>query len=321
MHAAARAKTPRTKPAADPWQALPGLADLFDSQTPQPFFKGSKVSALEELALTETKLLEQTASILGISLAQLVKAGTLVYAKREFLNHNKYSAAEGGDSESALLRSGSGVAGVAANPPIPITPAKLATRALTGYPTALRWLKIHHPELLVSKPDEASVAPVAVAPVAPVVAPEPKPEPETVVQKQPESAPKKRSTAKASAKLLPKPLRNPKTHPELLADDHHAKTALKPSDTAQGDHAPPRRKNAANASVTPRKSLSRRQTCPGPGEIRKTARPSFFMPKNSEQPASWRAFTKPPSRRAQPEEPVALDFGARAQDFLNCSYH
>jgi hypothetical protein len=72
-----------------------------------------------------------------------------------------------------------------ANPPIPITPAKLATRALTGYPTALRWLKIHHPELLVSKPDEASVAPVAVAPVAPVVvAPEPKPAPpETVVQK------------------------------------------------------------------------------------------------------------------------------------------
>jgi hypothetical protein len=140
MHAAARAKTPRT-PAADPWQALPGLADLFDSQTPQPFFKGSKVSALEELALTETKLLEQTASILGISLAQLIKAGTLVYAKREFLNHNKYSAAEGGDSESALLRSGSGVAGVAdarilaayqamagANPPIPITPAKLASR-------------------------------------------------------------------------------------------------------------------------------------------------------------------------------------------------
>ena len=91
----------------------PRLADLFDSQTPQPFFKGSKVSALEELALTETKLLEQTASILGVSLAQLVKAGTLVFAKREFLNHQKYSAAEGGDSESALLRSGSGVAGVA----------------------------------------------------------------------------------------------------------------------------------------------------------------------------------------------------------------
>jgi hypothetical protein len=64
LHAAARAKTPRTKPAADPWQALPGLADLFDSQTPQPFFKGSKVSALEEVTLTETKLLEQTASIL-----------------------------------------------------------------------------------------------------------------------------------------------------------------------------------------------------------------------------------------------------------------
>jgi hypothetical protein len=116
---------------------LPGLADLFDSQTPQPFFKGSKVSALEELALTETKLLEQTASILGVSLAQLVKAGTLVYAKREVLNHQKYSTAKGGDSESALLRSDSGVAGVAdarilaayqamagANPPIPINPGQ-----------------------------------------------------------------------------------------------------------------------------------------------------------------------------------------------------
>jgi hypothetical protein len=34
-----------------------------------------------------------------------------------------------------------------ANPPIPITPAKLATRAVTGYPTALRWLKIHHPRI------------------------------------------------------------------------------------------------------------------------------------------------------------------------------
>src|SRR5271166_5845292 len=201
MHAAARAKTPgtrRSKPAAaDPWQALPRLADLFDSQTPQPFFKGSKVSALEESALTETQLLEHTAALLGVSLAQLVKAGTLVYAKREFLNHQKYSTAEGGDSESALLRSGSGVAGVAdariqaayqvmADAKVPITPAKLATRAVTGYPTALRWLKIHHPELLVSKPDEASVAPVAVvAPAPPVVAPEPKPSPE-IVQKQPD---------------------------------------------------------------------------------------------------------------------------------------
>ena len=84
-----------------------------------------------------------------------MKAGTLVYAKREFLNHKKYS---GGDSE-ALLRSGSGVACVAdariqaayeslATAKLPITPAKLATRALR-LPTALRWLKIHHPELLV----------------------------------------------------------------------------------------------------------------------------------------------------------------------------
>jgi hypothetical protein len=129
-----------------------------------------------------------------------------------------------------------------ANPPIPITPAKLATRAVTGYPTALRWLKIHHPELLVPKPDqpndEASVAPVAVAPAPPVVlAPEPKPSPPEIVQK-PDPAPKKRGTVKANAsKLLPKPLRNPKTHPELLADEAPlAKTAQKLRDTAPGDH-------------------------------------------------------------------------------------
>jgi hypothetical protein len=45
---------------------------------------------LEELALTETQLLEQTAALLGVSLAQLVRAVALVYAKREFLNHKKY---------------------------------------------------------------------------------------------------------------------------------------------------------------------------------------------------------------------------------------
>jgi telomere resolvase len=32
-------------------------------------------------------------------------------------------------------------------------------------------------------------------------------------------------------------------------------------------------------------------------------------------------FTKPPSRRDQPEEPVVLDFGARAQDFLKRIIH
>jgi hypothetical protein len=65
MHAATRrAKTPRLKPSANPWQALPRLADLFDPDAPQPFFKGSKVPELEELALTETQLLEQTAALL-----------------------------------------------------------------------------------------------------------------------------------------------------------------------------------------------------------------------------------------------------------------
>jgi hypothetical protein len=158
MHAAARAKTPgtrRSKPAADPWQDLPRLADLFDSQTPQPFFKGSKVPELEELTLPETQLLEQTAALLGVSLAQLVKSGAIVYAKREFLNHKKYSAAAEGGSESALLRSGSGVAGVAdarilaayqamagANPPIPITPGQARHQNRHRIRPAL---KIHHP--------------------------------------------------------------------------------------------------------------------------------------------------------------------------------
>jgi hypothetical protein len=142
--------------AADPWQDLPGLADLFDSQTPQRLSSRAQKSG---------------SGVAGVADARILAA---------------YQAMAG------------------ANPPIPITPAKLATRAVTGYPSARRWLKIHHPELLVSKPDEASVAPVVVAPVAPpVVAPEPKPSPETVVQNP---APKKRGTAKASAKLLPKPL-------------------------------------------------------------------------------------------------------------------
>jgi hypothetical protein len=79
---------------------------------------------------------------------------TYIYA--ELHQSQKYlspSPAAEGDSEVALLRSG-GVAGVAdtrilaaferlAAAKVPITPAKLATRALTGYPTALRWLKIH----------------------------------------------------------------------------------------------------------------------------------------------------------------------------------
>jgi hypothetical protein len=172
-----------------------------------------------------------------------VKAGTLVYAKREFLNHKKYSAAAEGDSE-ALLRSGSGVAGVAdariqaayetlAAAKLPITPAKLATRALTGYPTALRWLKIHHPDLLVPKPPKPDA-----------------PKPDTVpaeqaktttqaktAQKLPEAAPRKRVAAKAQKP--PKRLRNPKNYPELLVttpEGAHAKTAQKHPAAAPADH-------------------------------------------------------------------------------------
>ena len=69
------------------------------------------------MTLTETQLLEQTAALLllGVSPAQLVRTGALVYAKREFLNHKNYlsPAAAEGDAEPALLRSRSGVPGAA----------------------------------------------------------------------------------------------------------------------------------------------------------------------------------------------------------------
>ena len=141
--------------------------------------------------------------------------------------------------EQNLPRSGSGVAGVAdlriqaaydalLASKNPITPAKLATRALTGYPTALRWLKIHHPELLAPKPPATEAA----AP-KPDTAPLPKEAPQTTTAK-PQTAKAKRAAAKA--KPLPKKLRNPKNHPDLIADDAHVKTAQKQPETAQMDH-------------------------------------------------------------------------------------
>jgi hypothetical protein len=131
------------------------------------------------------------------------------------------------------LRSGSGLAGVAdariqaayetlAAANGPITPAKLATRALTGYPTGLRWLKIHHPELLVPKPEAPKPDPVPTEQVPQTTTPV------KTAQKPPEVALRKRGTQK----LLPKRLRNPKNHPELLAGE----TAQKPSEITPKDH-------------------------------------------------------------------------------------
>ena len=253
-----RPKTRRPKPAASPWRSLPRLAAIFDQATPQSFFKGSKVDALEELSMTETQLLEQTAGLLGLTLPQLVRAGALVYAKREFINHKKYlspapsfspqgtkaDTAPATPEEQNLPRSGSGVAGVAdlriqaaydalLASKNPITPAKLATRALTGYPTALRWLKIHHPELLAPKPPatEAAAAP------KPDTAPPPKEVPQTTTAKPAgETKSPKTKRAAAKAKPLPKKLRNPKSHPDLIAGDAHAKTAHKQPEAAQRDH-------------------------------------------------------------------------------------
>ena len=91
---------------------LPRIAALFDPSTQQNSFKGSKVAQLEELALTETQLLEQTAALLGVSLAQLVRAGALVYAKREFLSHKKYL------SPSPPIVPGSSHTGVRSSPSI-----------------------------------------------------------------------------------------------------------------------------------------------------------------------------------------------------------
>ena len=250
-----RPKTRRPKPAANPWQSLPRLAAIFDQATPQSFFKGSKVDALEELSMTETQLLEQTAGLLGLTLPQLVRAGALVYAKREFINHKKYlspasSSPQGTKADTApatpeeqnLPRSGSGVAGVAdlriqaaydalLASKNPITPAKLATRALTGYPTALRWLKIHHPELLAPKPP----APQAAA-SKPDTAPAKEVPQTTTAKPAGETQTAKTKRAAAKAKPLPKKLRNPKNHPDLIADDAHVKTAHKHSETAPRGH-------------------------------------------------------------------------------------
>ena len=79
MHAAKR-----TRRTPNPWLGSPRLADLFDRATPQPFFKGSKSAKsaeLEEMTLTETQLLEQTAALLGVSPAQVVRTGALVSRK------------------------------------------------------------------------------------------------------------------------------------------------------------------------------------------------------------------------------------------------
>jgi predicted RNA-binding Zn ribbon-like protein len=75
MNTAARAKTRKKRAAPDPWRALPRLAELFERTAPELLFKGSKVAELEELPLTEAQLLEQTASVLNVSLAQLVRTG------------------------------------------------------------------------------------------------------------------------------------------------------------------------------------------------------------------------------------------------------
>src|SRR6201981_187050 len=229
---------------ANPWLALPKLAALFEPSAPQNFFKGSKVPELEELALSETQLLEQTAALLGLSLAQLFRTGALVYAKREFLNHKKHlsqGAKADGAPEDNLLRSGSGVAGVAdlriqaaydallASKAL-ITPAKLATRALTGYPTALRWLKIHHPELLAPKPP-----PTEAAAPKPDTAPAKEVPQTTTAKPAGETQPPKTKRQAPKAKPLPKKLRNPKNHPDLIADDAHVKTAHKQPEAAQRD--------------------------------------------------------------------------------------
>ena len=170
MHASrSKSRAKRSKAPVNPWRSLPRLATLFDAQTPQAFFKGSSIPDLEELTLTESQLLEQTAALLGVSLAQLVRAGTIVYAKREFLNSKHHSQAQD-QADNSLPRAGSGIAGVAdarvqaaydalreANNPI--TPAKLAIRAKTAFQTALRWLKIHHPELLLQKKEKKELPP------------------------------------------------------------------------------------------------------------------------------------------------------------------
>src|ERR1700752_4702310 len=107
-----KSRAKRSKTPVNPWRSLPRLATLFDAQTPQAFFKGSSIPDLEELTLTESQLLEQTAALLGVSLAQFARARPIVYPKREFLNSKHRSQAQD-QTDNSLPRAGSGIAGVA----------------------------------------------------------------------------------------------------------------------------------------------------------------------------------------------------------------
>jgi hypothetical protein len=75
---------------------------------------------------------------------------------------------------------------------VPITPAKLASRAVTGYLTALALAQDPSPRIIgVQARRGPPLLPVAVAPAVP----EPKPTPPETVKKLPDPTPKKRGTA------------------------------------------------------------------------------------------------------------------------------
>jgi hypothetical protein len=188
---------------------------LFDSTTPQDFFRGEQLE--DKQPLTELALVRRAAELLGVPLPQLIRSGSILLAKREILTRSKFLTKAG---EPDTLRSG--VAGSAdrrmrhafntlALAHKPISPARLAKLASTNFNSAQRWIQLNHPQLLLHQQQPMPAQPENSSPAAPLTAPKPPAAGPNTPQEpaqgsQPGSTPPK---AKKSAKRL----RNPEKEP------------------------------------------------------------------------------------------------------------
>jgi hypothetical protein len=183
--------------------------NLFDDTTPQDFFRGSEQPGFKE-PLTERALVRRATQVLGVPLAQLIRSGAILLAKRELLTRTNLTAG----TEADALRSG--VAGSADHrmeqafqtlsaAGKPLSPARLAKLSRTNFFSAQRWLQLHHPELLLQKSSEP---PEATKPeTTPPLPPAPKPPAQTSAK-----SPSALSTAPSSKKRA-KRVRNPENQP------------------------------------------------------------------------------------------------------------
>jgi hypothetical protein len=145
-----------------------------------------------------------------------------------------------------------------ANPPIPITPAKLATRAVTGHPTPCAGSRSITPNYWCPSPTRPPLLPWPSLP----------PLPSSPLNQNPRLKPSYRNSltppqrSGAPLKLAPSCCQNRFVTQRPTPNSWPTTTTLNPPRNSRtqlpGTMTPPRRKNAPNAPVTPRKSLSRR---------------------------------------------------------------